>query len=260
MTTPHTWTVDAAELYEEFLVPALFGPFARRLVDRAAPQRGDRVLDVACGTGAVARLAAARGAVTTGTDVNPAMLDVARSVAPSVEWRVADATETGPPEEYDFVFCQQGLQFLPDRAAALAAWRRAIRPGGQVGISVWRAIDHQPGYLALANALDRVAGAEAGAVMRAPFTGPARQELGDLLDEAGFRQPTVTIDIGVVRFPSPAEFLRRQVAASPLRGPVGALPEERRSALTEEVAVALTPFTDDHGVVFPLETLVASAS
>ncbi|MGD9531648.1 class I SAM-dependent methyltransferase [Pseudonocardia sp.] len=258
--TAQRWNVSSARSYEDYLVPAFFGPFAQRLVDRVAPQRGERVLDVACGTGAVARHAAARGALTTGIDRNPDMLDVARSVCGDVTWQVADAAAPAGPddEHYDVVLCQQGLQFLPDHAAAIAAWRAVLRPGGRIGVSVWRSIAHQPGYLALAEALDRAVGTDIGDIMRAPFAGPGRDDLRSLLENARLHPVSVVIDVGVVRFPSAETFLHRQVAASPLSEPVAALPTERVAALATEVTSAMAPFTDDEGVVFPIEAVVAT--
>jgi SAM-dependent methyltransferase len=261
MSTAHTWNFSSAELYEEYLVPAMFAPFAERLVGRVAPARGERVLDLACGTGAVARAAAARGAVVTGLDINPAMVEVARSRGSSVRWRVGDAAAPGAlGDAYDLLICQQGLQFLPDPAAAFAAWRRLLRPGGRLAVSVWRSIDHQPGYRAFADALDRVGGDDLGAVMRAPFSGAGRAELAQLATRAGLHDVRTVIDVGVVRFPSADEFLRRQVAASPLAAPVGALAEDQRAVLPAEVADAMGTHTDDDGVTWPLETIVLTAT
>src|SRR5260370_13852749 len=110
------------EIYERYMVPSLFGPWAADLVKLAAPIRGERVLDVACGTGIVARLAAQRvgpmGKVV-GLDLNPSMLTVARSASAgteNIEWREGNATAMPLSQQtFDLVLCQQGLQFLPDR-------------------------------------------------------------------------------------------------------------------------------------------------
>lgn len=141
-----TWqqVCGSAEHYERELVPVLFEPWARELVDLADPQPGEQVLDLACGTGLVARLAAspvsASGAVT-GLDANRDMLAVARRVAatvrPAIDWRLATATDTGLPDAaFDVGFCEQGLQFFDDRQAALRELHRVVRPGGRVAISV----------------------------------------------------------------------------------------------------------------------------
>src|SRR5262249_13923549 len=147
--------------YERYLVPAIFGPWAADLLALAAPQPGERVLDLACGTGAVARLTAERvgtaGAVI-GLDLNPGMTELARSLpAPrgaAVEWRVGTALELPfTNATFDLALCQQGLQFFSDRAAALGETRRVLRSGGRLALSVWRSIDRSPGFAALAEAL-----------------------------------------------------------------------------------------------------------
>jgi ubiquinone/menaquinone biosynthesis C-methylase UbiE len=121
MTQQTQWQVagNAAEIYEEYLVPAIFEPWARNLLDRAAPRPGERVLDVACGSGIVARLAAEQvGAAGTvvGVDINPGMIAVARknAGAAGVEWKEGNATALPLPDgSFDLVTCQQGLQFFP---------------------------------------------------------------------------------------------------------------------------------------------------
>src|SRR5687767_12566054 len=109
------------EMYERLLVGPLFRPFAELTVERAQLRAGDRVLDVACGTGIVARLAKNRvgdGGTVVGVDLSPPMIAVARSIEPSVEWREGDACAlpVRDPERFDVVMCQQGLQFFPDKA------------------------------------------------------------------------------------------------------------------------------------------------
>jgi SAM-dependent methyltransferase len=172
------WQVagSAAQIYDRHLVPAIFGPWAPRVLDLAAPAAGEQVLDVACGTGVVARLAAERvgaGGRVACLDLNPGMLAVAGSLpagdAP-VGWVQASAGRLPFPDgSFEVVCCQLGLQFFPDRTAALAEMARALVPGGRLAVMVWRSIDHSPGFAVLAAALDRHIGPAAGAVMRAPF-------------------------------------------------------------------------------------------
>jgi SAM-dependent methyltransferase len=256
------WQLEgtAAEAYERYLVPAFFGPFADRLVELAAPRPADRALDVACGTGIVARRIAARVARAVGLDSNPGMIEVARTVEPSIDWRAAEAGAMPLPDaSFDLVLCQQGLQFFPDRRAALREMRRVLVPGGRLAISAWRAAEHNPGWLRLAEALDRHAGREAGAIMRAPFALGA-DALRDLVRGAGFRDVAVRIRIVPVRFPSARALLFRQQVASPLAGPLSALPDETHEALVIDFAAALRPYADDDGVSFPMETHVVTAS
>lgn len=130
------------ELYERVLVGPLFAPWASDLLGRVPLGSGATLLDVACGTGVVARLARARvgpGGRVVGVDRSPAMLAVARRLDPSIDWREggAEALPLREDERFDVAACHQGLQFFDDRAAATREMRRAVAPGGHVAIGVW---------------------------------------------------------------------------------------------------------------------------
>lgn len=251
--------------YERFLVPAFFVPCAERLLELAAITSGERVLDLACGTGVVAKRAARQvgaGGTVIGVDPNEGMLAVAASgSAEVVEWRVGGAEAVPLPDaDVDVVCCQQGLQFFPDPAAAMLEVRRVLRPGGRLAIAVWRALEHQPVFVRLVEALDAHVGPEAAATMRGPFAGPDRDALRQLLSETGLGDSVVRIGVLAARFPSPREFLRQEVASSPLSDPVGALDLGRRDALTDQVDQALQPYVDDDGLVIPLQTWFVTAT
>ena len=263
------WQLEesSAEAYERYLVPLLFAPGAQYLVELAAPGPGERVLDVACGTGIVARRAVQRvgsGGKVVGLDINEGMLEVARKVSadihPAIEWQQGDAT--GMPlsdRAFDIVFCQQGLQFFPDRPAALGEMHRVLVHNGRLALSVLRYVEHNPGYRLLAEALERHVDPDAGAMMRSPFTSLTTDELRDLITGAGFRDARIFLGIGPVRYPSVEEFLRWEGASSPLAGPIGALRDDVREALIRDVGEALRTYTDDEGIVFPTETYLAAA-
>src|SRR5215471_4332234 len=128
------------EIYERVLVGPLFRPFAEQLVSRVAPNRGDSVIDIACGTGIVARVARERlgpEARVVGVDVAPAMLAVARTVDPTIDWREGNAVSlpVGDAEHFTVLTCHQGLQFMPDKLAAVRDMRRVLAPGGRVAIA-----------------------------------------------------------------------------------------------------------------------------
>jgi SAM-dependent methyltransferase len=256
--------------YERFLVPALFAECADRLVAAAAPAAGDRVLDVACGTGVVARRAAAGADLgrLVGVDVNEAMLDVARSVGSTADaqWRVADAAALPFADgSFDVVYCQQGLQYLDDPLAGLREMARVLAVGGRLALAVWRPVEHSPGFAVLIEALERHVGPEAAAVMRWPFAGPTAARPRPLVERAGLEGAVGRVAIVTARFPSAKEFLRRQVLASP-RDELARLTERaepgrepRWGAVAERLDDMLAPHTDDEGVVFPMQTWLVTA-
>ena len=139
-------STSSMNFYDEIMVPRLFEPWAELLLDQTNPKSGQAVLDVACGPGTVTRLAALRVGPTgrvVGCDLSPAMLELARSkiaAGPSapIEYLECPADSLRVSDDaFDVVTCQQGLQFFPDRAAALVEMRRALRAGGKLGIAVW---------------------------------------------------------------------------------------------------------------------------
>lgn len=257
---------DSAEAYERYLVPGMFAPWADVLVEHAEVAPGDRVLDLGCGTGVVARRAAesvAPDGAVVGLDLNEGMLDATKAassdVRPAVDWRPGDATDLSFPDgSFDVVLSQQVLQFVPDPAAALSEMHRVLGPDGRLGVAVWRPIRFNRTYMAVADALERHVGEEAAAMMRSPFPPWDLPELRDLVRGAGFPSATVTIEIGSMRYPSAAELLRREAASSPLAGPLGSPLPEVLDALVADVGEALSEQADDEGVVFPMETYVTA--
>ncbi|WP_035485279.1 methyltransferase domain-containing protein [Geminicoccus roseus] len=199
-------TGSAAEIYESFFVPALFQQWPPQVAKAAGLAPSQRVLDVACGTGVLAREAARQvqpdGAVT-GLDRNPGMLALARRTAPGIDWREGMAEQL-PFEDnaFDRVLCQFGLMFFQDRTGALKEMRRVLRPGGLVAVAVWDAIDRSPGYAAMADLLERLFGQRVAAELRAPFMLGDQAELRRLFELAGLPQPRIETCAGTARFPS----------------------------------------------------------
>lgn len=257
----------APEAYEQYLVPPIFAPWADRLVDAGAVQEGDRVLDVACGTGIVARHAAPRvgnrGSVV-GLDVNERMLAVAEESAtdsqPAIEWRQGDASDLPFSEgTFDVALCQQSLQFFDDAPGGIREMHRVLASGGRMALSVWRPLDYQPGYVVLAEALERHISDEAGTMMRSPFPALDGDYFRRVAREAGFGDVSVTIEIGDVRYPSVEEFVRREAASSPLAEPLAAVEQEVRDDLIQEVEDGLQEYIDDEGIISPTESYVLTS-
>jgi len=272
MTQQGQWQVagSAPEVYQRELVPAVFGAWAPILVELAHPRPGERVVDVACGTGIVARIAAARvgptGAVV-GVDLNPGMLSVARSAvltdsrsSAPLQWQEANADKLPfPDESFDIVYCQLGLQFFADRAGALREMRRVLGAEGRLALMVWRAIHESPGFAALAESLERHIGQAAAAIMRAPFGLSNADQLVDLVRAAGFQDIAIQQRVGTVRFPSVERFVLSYVAGSPLAGPVSQANDAARGALTTDVRNALEKYTSNTELAFPIAAHLLSA-
>lgn len=195
-----------ARVYEEYFVPALFQPWAGRVVDAARVQTGQRVLDVACGTGVVTRTAAERvganGSVV-GFDLSDGMLAVAAARAPHIEWRQGNA-EALPFDDasFDAVTCQFGLMFFEDRRAALREMMRVLRPGGHLAAAVWNSLEHIPGFDLLANLLLRLFGEEAAGDLRTPFVLGNTGELQAIFAEAGIPNAVISTLDATAQFPS----------------------------------------------------------
>lgn len=260
---------NPAEAYQAFMVPTMFQPWSVELLDRVAPAPGERVLDVACGTGVVSRGAAERvgpGGEVIGLDISPAMLAVARSVSlldgARLDWRQGCA-EALPFHDgtFDVALCQQGVQFFADRRAGVREMQRVLRPGGRIGVSVWLGPGHQSVKGALLVALGRWFGE--GAML--PYSFGEADSLRALFVDAGFH----TIEIEVVRrqmtAPSEEEFIAMTVMGASAAVPAlaNATSDERAAAirsLRDEIAPELAAVTDHGGLKYPMESHILTAT
>lgn len=260
-----------AEMYERYFGPAIFIPWTGVLLEHAAPQPGERVLDLACGTGIVARHVApvvgAEGEVV-GLDVSPDMLAVAGAhpapAGAAIEWREGDATAPALPDgAFDLVLCQQGLQFFADRTAAAREMRRVLGDGGRVVLNVWQPLDRHPVYEAVLEAEARHLDVSVAEVST-PFTFGGAGELRALLDGAGFRRIEVRPKTLDVRFPAPERFVELTVLAGAAVVPEFAQedPAERAAlvdAVTRESAPIIERYRDGDTVSFPMTAHIAVA-
>ncbi|MDP8961138.1 MAG: methyltransferase domain-containing protein, partial [Actinomycetota bacterium] len=260
----HSWegVSVAAERYERYLVPALFAPLVGQLVDIADLGPGDRVLDVACGTGVIARAAArhvAPGGHVCGLDVNEDMLAIARRTGADIEWRQADASRTGlPGASFDVAFCHQGLQFFPDRLAALQEIRRVLAPAGRAVLATWCAADGgDTGYAPIAQALRRHRPDDPHPLefIAAIFGLSDGTEVARLAEAAGFDDVSVGRGTITVRFPSAEAWVEAFLGAAPVPS-VASLAPGTRAAIVADAATALRPHIDATGLTFPLHTSI----
>jgi ubiquinone/menaquinone biosynthesis C-methylase UbiE len=255
---------SSPENYQRYFVPAIGAPLANDLIRIAALRPGERVLDVACGTGVVARLASqAVGAAGTvaGLDVNPGMLAVARSTTPpgvAIGWHEASAEAMPLPDaSFDAVLCQMGLQFVHDKHAALSEMRRVLAPGGRLILNL-------PGptpqlFVIMAQALARHIGAEAAEFVNHVFSLHDPAELQNLINGAAFGDVSVQTDTKSLRLPAPEEFLWQYVHSTPLAGAVAKVSDERRTSLEREVVAKWQELVRDRALMLHMRMVEATA-
>lgn len=252
---------SAADVYDELFVPALFRDWVGRVADAAEIAAGDRALDVACGTGVLAREIAERvgprGRVV-GLDANPGMLEVAKRRAPDIEWRQGFA-ESLPfePASFEVVASQFALMFFEDRVGALREMDRVLAPGGRLVVAVWASLEESPGYARLAEILARRFGDDVAQALHAPFALGDRADLGALFAEAGLDGVAIRTLSGRVRFPSIREWVTTEIRGWTL---ADRLDERDLAGLVEEAERELRGFADAEGAVaFPIAAHVARA-
>lgn len=237
--TENAWQVsaEAAEVYEAKFVPAIFAEWAPRIAGAAGIGPGQRVLDVACGTGVVARECARRGAEVTGLDLNEGMLSVARRISPDIDWRQGDASDV-PFEDgsFDAVVCQFGLMFFPEREKSLAEQWRVLAPGGRLAVSTWDAIEQIPIYVAMVGLIERHAGGDAAQALRAPFWLGDTTNLTNVFSAAGIADFEIDTHAGTERFASVDEFVEIEIKGSPL---ANAFDDDSYAALLADARVEL---------------------
>ncbi|MBZ0315628.1 MAG: methyltransferase domain-containing protein [Anaerolineae bacterium] len=251
----------AAEVYEDFFVPALFQEWASRVADAAHIQKGQHVLDVACGTGILARTIAERlgeGSSIVGLDINDGMLAVAAHKAPYIDWRHGTA-EALPfnNDSFDVVVSQFGLMFFENRPLALQEMVRVLRPGGHFTIAVWDSLDHTPGYFTMVNLLRCLFGEEVANSLRAPFVLGEPPVLRKLFSEAGILEATITTVRGTAHFPSIQSWVYTDVKGWVL---ADMLNDYQFELLLREAEQTLSSYVTPEGdVIFDLPAHIISA-
>ena len=243
-------TSSAAEVYDEFFVPALFGAWAPRVVAAAELRPGMRVVDVACGTGVLtleAAKATSPGGIAVGVDLNPGMLALARGKSEEIEWHEGPA-EALPFDgaTFDAAISQFGLMFFEDQRAGVSEMWRVLRPGGRLAIAVWDALDNTPGYAAITSLLARLFGDAVAAVLHAPYS------LGDPDALLALFRASGVADVTVQRLPGEACFASiRAWMHSDVRGWTLAdkLDDEQYERLVSEAEQELSRFVTANGTV-----------
>jgi ubiquinone/menaquinone biosynthesis C-methylase UbiE len=250
---------EAAEVYDAFFVPALFGQFPDPVLDHAGVRAGDRIADVGCGTGVVAiaahRVVGVDGHVV-GVDPNEGMLAVARRHQPSIDWRVGVA-ESLPVDDrsVDHTISQFAAMFFADRASALDEMARVTVQGGTVTIATWASLERTPGYAAMVAMIDDEVGPAAADALRAPFVIGSADEVRDLLAPLG---GDIRIDeiAGTARFASIADWVHTDVRGWTL---ADLIDDAGEAALVARAERDLAPFVSGDGSVgFPVPAIVGT--
>ncbi len=263
--------LSPAEVYERYLSRAIADPWTRVLLELASPQPGERVLDLACGTGSVARQVAPMvgvGGQVLALDINAEMLEVGRAqpapAGASILWQEGNATRLElPGDSFDLVLCQQGLQFFPDRVLSGREMRRVLRVGGSAVISVWQCLSQHPVYEALFTATARLLDVPITDVDVA-FSLSNPDELYTLLSEAGFQSIEVTPRSLSIRLPEPERFVQLSILGAATSVPAFAsIDAAERLALVDKVTAEthaiVQGFRDGDFLAFSMGTNIALA-
>jgi ubiquinone/menaquinone biosynthesis C-methylase UbiE len=259
-----TFGGNAAENYERFFVPAIGRPLAQELTNLANLKPGERVLDVACGTGIVTRFAAEyvgdSGSVA-GIDINPGMLAVARSKLSgngTVEWHEANAENVPLPDEsFDVVLCQLSLQFVPDKLSALREMHRVLVSGGRVYLNVPGSIG--PLFEKFADGMERHLGQDPAGFIRHVFSLHDTDVLGRLLTDAGFREIDVSVHDKTLMLPPPKQFLWQYLYSTPLAEVLNTVDERTLIALEEDITGKWGEYTDNGAMRYRQPIIVSNA-
>ena len=253
-------TPGFAETYERVLVPAIFDHWAAEILERARPiGPSDRVLDLGCGTGIIARKLHQRlggGGRITGADASADMIAMARSLAPDLTWRQGNATELPFADaSFELVLCQQMLQFVPDPVVALREVRRVLVPGGRLVLATWRARHEQPLY----ELLGQIAERHLGTPNEKRFALGDESHLHELLAAAGFTGVRIDLVERTDRF---REFPYRGSALAANFDLSSLSPDELESRLAtveRESAAAARDFASEEGLAAPSRANLVTA-
>jgi ubiquinone/menaquinone biosynthesis C-methylase UbiE len=256
-----SFTGTAAENYERHFVPKIATPVSVALLEAADLQPGLRVLDVACGTGLIARLAAERvgsSGTVTGLDLSPDMIEVARTASPStIAWHVGDATSLPFPDDaYDVVLCQMGLMFMQDRPAAVAEMRRVTASGGRVVVNTPGPV--QPLFALMEQALVEHISADLGGFVRAVFSMHDVEGVASLLRDAGLVDVIAAASTATLKLGAPAEFLWQYISLTPMSPFVAQASTSAQEAMERHVVESWQPFIVDGALSIRLPMVVAS--
>lgn len=259
---------DGPETYEQYIVPTWMIDWSSDLIDAGNVGPKKQVLDVACGTGIIARKAVSLvgpdGRIA-GVDFNEGMLRVARRCAEqegatAIEWYQSDVTcmpfSSG---EFDTVLCQQGLQFFPDRTVALREMKRVLAPGGTLALSVWGRPKESPHVIAICDVFTDFFGEDSTTIFQVACSLSNHQVLQNLVQEAGFSNIQIQFGVKIARHPSLAELLPAYFSVFPVAAQIAAMPEDERTRMFRCIETKLTAWQENDGLAVPTENCILTA-
>jgi len=255
---------NAPANYEKYFVPVIGKPLADDLVESAHISHNEMVLDVACGTGIVARLAAGQTGENVrvdGLDLNHGMLEVARALTKNEKrfaWHEASAEAMPMPgNTYDVVICQMGLQFMEDKPAALKEMYRVLKPGGRLVLNVPGPA--APLFRMMDKGLEKHISPQAAGFVNTVFSLYEPGEIEALLKNAGFDDVHTKHNSKEFHLPQPKEFLWQYISSTPLSGIVKETEDINKAALEEELIKEWNPFVAAGEMVYEQEITEATA-
>ncbi len=249
--------------YEQIMVPAIFGVWAPVMADFVNPIEGERVLDVACGTGVVAKElykhVQPNGSVV-GYDSNAEMLATASEISRAIHWREGDAMDL-PFEDgcFDLVTCQQGYQFFPDRLKAASEAYRVLNHAGRIGVSAWCSLSKNPGQAAVVAAVEEHVDLNAAKIVGSSFGLGDESELKEIFSAAGFRELKLITETRPARFPSPEDLVNGLLRGGALARLGVKLSADVMAQIKRQVREVLKSYQTADELVFPMSANLALA-
>lgn len=261
-------STDGPETYERIIVPTWMADWTSDLIEAGGVGPKKRVLDVACGTGIVARQAAGLigpGGRIAALDLNEGMLRVGNQCAGSegataIEWHQSDVSRMPfSSAEFDIVLCQQGLQFFPDKAAALQEMKRVLAPQGTLALSVWGRPEKCPHVTAICDVFSEYFGEDSIRIFKIASSLSNPAVLQNLVHEAGFSNIRIQSSVKFSRHPSLAELLPAYFSALPVAPQIAALTEEERTRMFSSIVTKLADWRENDGLAVPVENCLLTA-
>lgn len=259
---------DGPETYEECIVSTWMEDWSPDLIEAGQIGPNQRVLDVACGTGILARKAG--GLVGPGgrfacIDLNDGMLRVGcryvkQTGATEVEWHHCDVTKMPfSNAEFDTVLCQQGLQFFPDKLAALQEIKRVLVPHGTLALSVWGRPEKSPHVIVICDVLTKFFGPDSTQMFKVACSLSSPDLLSKLIQEAGFSDICIRTDVKIARHPSFTRFLPAYFSIFPVASLISELPDDERDRMFHLIEKGLAPWIENGALAVPTENHILTA-